>query len=258
MGGAPRSNAGRLAASALARVDQTPRTHYLALLDDAFVATPPHYATQVFGDLFRKCGQDPSWLASLLASDSYMEGYSGRRLWQYAGLLQDQELAQRMQKHAMDEVRHSKIFARALIKTFPVLASDVLRNDLARNAPDLETVPIRTLDDPVPDAEEVLTSLILINLFEIKALVLGMLIKPLVIAHSPERNRALLGKMLDTIIADEARHISYSAEFIESACLNGQRDRVRHAFRDFQSTLNQVAATDLDADFHSNAQVLAG
>jgi hypothetical protein len=257
MDGGPRSIAGRLAATAVARVDQTPRTHYLALLDDAFVAAPPHYATQGFGDLFRKCGSDPSWLASLLASDSYMEGYSGRRLWQYAGLLQDQILAQRMRKHAMDEVRHSKIFARTLIKTFPVLASDELRGDLARNVPDLRTVPTRAPDDPVPSAEEVLTSLILVNLFEVKALVLGLLIEPLVIAHSPECNKAVLRKMLDTVIADEARHIAYTAEFIESACVNGQRDFVRNALRDFQNTLNQVAATELDADRRADAQVVA-
>lgn len=244
-------------ATAITRVDTTSRVHYLDLLDEALLAAPPHYTTQWFGDLFRKCGRDASWLASLLASDSYMEGYSGKRLWQYAGLLQDQKLAQRMQEHAMDEVRHSKIFARALIKTFPVLASDELRNDLARNAPTLGTVPTRTLDDPVPDAEEVLTSLILINLFEIKALVLGMLMKPLVIAHSPECNRTVLRKMLDTVIADEACHISYSADFIESACLNGHRDLVRDALRDFQNTLNQVAATELEGDCPSEAQVLA-
>lgn len=238
----------RVTADAMHTIGERPGQHYIALLDAAFSEIPPQFEEPWFGNLFRHRGRDPTWVASLLASDSYMEGYSAKRLWQYAAQLGDEKLAHRMRRHAADEARHSKIFGAAILKTFPELASGDLRTDLDRNAPSLTTGQAYLEDGWRPDAEEVLTSLILINLFEIKALVVGMMLKPLVLAHAPEHNRRSLRKMLDLIIRDEASHISYSAAFLEVACVSGQREQIGSALRDFQNTLNQVMRSELDAD----------
>jgi hypothetical protein len=220
------------------------------LLDDAFVTIPPAYQDEWFGNLFRGHGRDPSWLASLLASDSYMEGYSARRLWQYAATLPDPELARRMRKHATDEARHSKIFSRATLKTFPTLEAPEIRVQLDGNAPNLKAEQLYLEAGWWPSEEEILTSMILVNLFEIKALVLGLMTKPLVIAHAPEANRTILRKMFDAIIRDEADHIDYSADYLERACRSGKRGLVGAALREFTGTMNELTYRELDEPTH--------
>lgn len=245
MGSEPHSFVGRLTASALGHTGQKDRPHYLSLLDDAFVAAPPVYGEKWFGDLFRTLGRNPNWVASLMASDSYMEGYSAGRLWQYAGVLDNPMLSQSMLRHADDEARHSRIFTKTLFKTFPSLENPTLLDELNRNAPDLDRHPSYPDDFPSPSEEEILNSMILINLFEIKALVLGKLMQPLAVAHAPEDHKRVVSRMLGAIVGDEAHHIRYSADFIEHACQQGHRDVVATALRDFQQTLNEVTAREL-------------
>lgn len=245
MGSEPHSFVGRLTASALGNIDQKDRNHYLSLMDDAFIAAPPVYGEKWFGDMFRTLGRNADWVASLMASDSYMEGYSAGRLWQYAGVLDDAPLSQAMLRHADDEARHSRIFTKTLFKTFPSLQTPALHDELSRNAPDLAHHPSYPDDFPCPSEEEILNSMILINLFEIKALVLGKLMQPLAVAHAPEGNKRVVERMLGAIVGDEAHHIRYSADVIEQACRQGHRDFVATALRDFQQTLNEVTAREL-------------
>lgn len=147
------------------------------------------------------------------------------------------------------------MFGAALLKTFPSLDEPGLRKNLQNNCPVLSLVEatVHALDPPSDD--ELLSSMLLVNLFEVKALVLGLLTKPVVIAHAPEENRRSLQKIFDVIIEDEARHIKYSADYIEAACLRGETDIIRCALHDFQATLNQVTMQDLEKDAGAEAPV---
>lgn len=245
---APASFVGDLTLSALAKLDQKKRPYYEALIDQAFIASPPAYGKEWFGDQFRAHGRDAGWVASLMASDAYMEGYSAGRLWQYAGVLKDESLASAMRRHAMDEAKHSKIFTRTFFKAFPSLLEEDLQVKLDAYSPDLAIHPGYPDDFPKPSELELLNSMILINLYEIKALLLGKLMQPIAVAHAPEENKELVHKMLGTIIADEVHHIRYSADYIEQACRDGHSEFVGSALQDFQQTMNQIVETELDAD----------
>src|SRR3546814_551491 len=121
----------RLTAATLAQNDRRQRPEFLMRLDEAFADVPPTYACAWFGDLFRKRAREADWVASLLASDSYMEGYSAGRLWQYAGIQSDPGLGDSLRRHGMDEARHSKMFTSVLFKIFPRLESEFLHSEMA-------------------------------------------------------------------------------------------------------------------------------
>jgi len=142
------------------------------------------------------------------------------------------------------------MFARAILKAFPALENRDIRAQLYSNAPDLTAEHLYLEDVWLPTEEETLTSLILVNLFEIKALVLGLMIKPLVVAHAPEANRVVLRKMLDAIITDEANHIDYSADYLELACSSSKGGLVGAALRDFTHTMNDLTYRELDDPTH--------
>jgi hypothetical protein len=243
----------RLTASTLALIDQRKRPLFLMLLDAAFADVPPAYASAWFGDLFRKRAREADWVASLLASDSYMEGYSAGRLWQYSGIQSDRRLGNSLRRHAMDEARHSKMFTSVLFKTFPNIESEPLRTEMATNTPDLATHPTYPTDYPAPGEEELLNSMIMVNLFEIKALVLGKLFRPVVTAYAPEDAKIAVDGMMSAILEDEGHHIAYSASVIEDACCRGQQSYVEVALRDFQDAQNRVAVADLDRDWAREA-----
>lgn len=244
----PRSLAGQVVWRALDATGEPHLPRYRALIDSAFADVQPAYATTSFGDLFRRRGRDATWVASLLASDSYTEGYSATRLWQYASSLPDPRMGQSLRRHATDEAKHSKLFATALLKTFPQLESPALRQDLASNTPDLQRVDVRTalLDPPSP--EELLSSMLLINLYEVKALFLCMLTKPVTLAHAPHESVPALTPLFDAIAQDEGHHIRYTAAVLERVCQEGHEDMVRAMLRDFQDSINQVTYGDLETD----------
>lgn len=245
----PRSSVGAMVFGALDSVAGSAHfPNYRALLDDVCDAEPPAYAQSNFGDVFRLRGRDASWIASLLASDSYMEGYSAGRLWQYASSLSDPILANSIRRHARDEAKHSRMFTASVFKTFPTLDDPALRASLESNSPDLENLETgrHLLDEPTD--EELLNSMMLINLYEIKALVLCKLTKPVVIAHAAEESGRSLGQLFSAIEEDECRHISYSARYIEQAVDRFGSNYLRESLISFQNSLNRITRDELHED----------
>lgn len=239
---------GQLALESISTISRDERPYYDHAIKYASETCPPPYGMHWFGDEFRRLGRNNTWLANLLVSDSDMEGYSAGRLWQYAQTIQDSATAHGMQVHAKDEAIHSKIFAKMLYLAFPSVKSEELTTQLAGYSPELKKFIDPSIELPPPSYEELLNSMILVNLYEIKALVLGKLLTPLVLAHTPAESRSLVQKMMKRILADEAKHILYSADYIETACREGYGDFVLSAIKEFQGTLNLVTETDLAKD----------
>lgn len=242
----PRSCVGGLVLRALDSIGAGARlTIYGALIDDVFDAVPPVYAQSDFGNVFRLRSRDASWVASLLASDSYMEGYSASRLWQYASSLSDQVVADSIRRHARDEAKHSRMFAASVFKAFPTLEDPDLRVSLESNTPELSDVQVGAHLLDVPSQEELLNSMMLVNLFEIKALVLCKLMKPVVLAHAPDGNRQVLDRLFNAIERDECQHIRYSASFLEQASSAFGGAHIKEALISFQCALNRVVCDEL-------------
>lgn len=241
-----------LTITALRGSDGKQRPFYEQALQRACSSVPPPYGMKWFGDTFRAKARDASWFAGLLVSDAHMEGYSAGRLWQYGERIENDALSQGMLRHARDEAKHAELFGRILLEVFPQLRSSQMSEQLAAYVPRFP-VAGGSLSE-APGEEELLNSLILINLYEIKALVLGQLLQPLALAHAPEASKVKVSRMLEGILRDEVRHVSYSADFIEAACAAGHQAYVFSALEEFQKTLNGITESELleTPDSHAN------
>jgi hypothetical protein len=239
-----------IAIGTLHDADSVSRPFYEKALRNAFRLTDVPYGNAWFGNEFRWRARDQDWLASLIISDVDMEGYSAGRLWQYGVTIEQSSIADGMRRHAVDEARHSRMFAKMLFKVFPSLESDALKTKLRTYSPDLKSLAPRAPDSlaPPPGMEELLNSLMLINLFEIKSLILEKLLAPVLVAHAPGENRDYLGRNMSTIVADEVNHIRYSADILEEASRTGYADYIFDGLRDFQRVLNMVTERELEED----------
>ncbi len=188
---------------------------YVTALDLALKQVRPNFETKAYESAFRENAVDQQQFASLLGSNLYMEGYSAGRLKQYAGVIENPQLKRDLFRHAADEARHSRQFFELLCLVFPDLVQGVVKEEAERNVIDLDAVSECPRGYPAPPEEEVLNSLILMNLFEIKALILGNMIKPFAVAHAPQANAQQAGAIVTTIARDECHHIAYTARHID-------------------------------------------
>jgi hypothetical protein len=221
---------------------------YSLALEKALGANPPPYSEYWFGEKYRRMARNPSWFASLLVSDVDLEGYSARQLWAYASTVSHLKFANGLRVHAIDEARHSRMFANFLFAIFPKLRTVELCKKLDEMSPSLRMSEAVL---PEPDSEErpfeeLLNSAILINLHEIKALILEHLLRPIMLAYCSPEQQARVSRLTNLLISDEVRHIRYSAEFIEIAANQGYRQYIFDAMADFQTVLNSVTLDDVE------------
>lgn len=215
---------------------------YCTFLRNSCETNPPPYGEHWFGKEYRRMARNPSWFANLLISDADLEGYSSKQLWIYANSVNDSKMSKDLKRHAIDEARHSKIFGKILFLIFPEIATDELREKLNEMSPSLSLNGIETseLNTVSVSYKETLNSLILINLFEIKALLLQRLLQPTLFAYGNSELNPKIQRSTNSLIADEIRHISYTAEYLEAAASIGYSDYIYSAMSDFQKYLNQI------------------
>lgn len=220
---------------------------YEASLRNACESSPPPYGMGWFGEAYRRLTRNPSWFASLLASDAHLEGYSARQLWAYAGTSIDPDFARDLRLHASDEARHSRMFAKLLFVIFPEVETTELRQKLSDMSPRLK---LREAQPPKEQESrpysELLNTVILINLFEAKALVLERLLQPTLLAYCSPENERRVRRASDALIADEVRHVRYTANYLERASAMGYSDYIFQVMADFQDILNITTLNEVE------------
>lgn len=224
---------------------------YQVALERAWHSQPPPYDEPWFIHLHHQLARDPSWFASLLASNVDMEGYSSRQLWAYATALGSDEFGAALRRHALDEARHSRVFAYLLFLLFPRLKSAELVEKFSAMSPrhkrqDVVSVPA---DKPRRPPEEVLNSAVLISLHEIKALILEQMLRPVLLAYATAETRSKVERAMDAIIRDEMAHIQYSAAYVDRLIKRGFRDCAFDSILDFQRLINVVTEQDVESRY---------
>ncbi|KWD61901.1 hypothetical protein WL68_21055 [Burkholderia cepacia] len=149
------------------------------------------------------------------------------------------------------------MFARIAFNTFPRIETEQLRVRLQGCAPALNlTTPVANVKGESHDFEELLNSMILINLFEIRALFLEKLLTPVLFAHAPEENRAHLERAMSIIVRDEVVHIRYTADFLAELANQGYEEQIIVSMREFQTVLNRLTEKELDEDSRATSSFL--
>ncbi len=102
--------------------------------------------------------------------------------------------------------------------------------------------------DQVIDEQLVMDTLIQINLLEIRALVLQLLLRPVLQAYAKPEDLQKVTTMSDKFISDESNHIGYSAYCIEEYIKQGNRDWVREMMIRRQASVNEFCLEKIDLE----------
>lgn len=238
------------------------RPNWTSMLTHAMQAHPVVFARDGFARRYRDLAADPDWFADSLVANACLEGYGARQILAFADRLTDDAQAQLVRKHALDESRHATVFIRMLEAVFPgLLASQessireqvrnmqpMLTEDTARSARQARAEGIGCAEPLGP--LDAVSDLIQVHITEIRALVLQDLVREALILHAPAGQLPMLLRMSDHLIADEARHIAYCADIIESAARESADTAVRlhDAMATHLNTFNQLTLEELDRE----------
>ena len=219
---------------------------YFSILEDITSGSPPSFATQNFGKQYRAGAINKPWFASLLLNDADMEGYSALQLWHYSDRTSDTELKSGLQRHAKDEARHAGMFGALLINIFPAMDTQEVRDRLRGLRPRLLENKSSPAENSYFSMDSLVNTAVLINLHEIKALVLEKLLHPLALAHSSDRARSRSDAILTALTNDEVEHIRYSAVFLERMLDEGYASFIPDAMSEFLDAVNEVTSEEVD------------
>ncbi|MBR8833150.1 MAG: hypothetical protein DSM106950_03655 [Stigonema ocellatum SAG 48.90 = DSM 106950] len=223
---------------------------YTKLLFEACEINPPPHGKAWYGNLYRQHARKSEWFANSLIANAYEEGNGARQVWQFSRCVENQDFARLIRSHSIDESRHSKMFTTLFSMLFPMKLEEEVQAQLKAFSPMYSkenhppTVPVSA--DDVMDELLVMDELIQINLLEIRALILQLLLRPVLQAYAKPEDREKVSRMSDQFIFDETKHIEYSAYCIGEYIKWGDCDWLRQTMIDRQATVNQMFLEDID------------
>ena len=198
-----------------------------ALLNSACENYEVPFGQAWYGELYREKARDPRWLATSLVLNAEKEGEGARRLWEMAASTADVDAADQVRRHAIDEARHAKIYIGMLDTVFPECADGELRQHLNGISPGYTLRDSPQRSDVLMDFSYTLDELIQMNIGEIRTRINQLMLEPILLAHCHTSGRPRISRMLNSIINDETKHISYTAVLIEKAAQAGHGKLVR-------------------------------
>jgi hypothetical protein len=222
---------------------------YEQALASACDASPPPFGAPHYAELYRSCSSDPDWVALSLLTAAQSEGEGARHLWDMAACTEDTEVARQIQRHAIDESRHSLGYVTLLGLIFPHLVDETARRRLSTLSPGY------TLDAPLsPTAGSAyaysasVDELIQMNIAEIRTRIYHLLQRPVLLAQhhqSPEGRR--IRRILDSLLLDETRHVADTARLIERSAQRSGAQEVIELMHERVKDFNTITENELES-----------
>ncbi|ADO71689.1 hypothetical protein [Stigmatella aurantiaca] len=200
---------------------------YEQLLCSSFEACVPPFSKRWYGEAYREQAADPAWLARSLVTNAEKEAEGARMLWRMAGLIESPEIAEQVRRHAIDESNHARYYIAMLNLAFPGCADEGVQTQLDAISPRYSVRERPERGDAIEEPVLTLDALVQMNIGEIRTRVHQLLLYPIIMRHSPPEQHARLKGVLETITADETRHIAYTAQAMEAAARGGSEALVR-------------------------------
>jgi hypothetical protein len=223
---------------------------YAAGLRAACAASAPVFGTARYRRHYRELARDPGWLAISLVVNAEKEGEGARKLWRLAGRAGEPEVAEQVRHHALDESRHALVYLALLDTVFPGSVRDEDRLRLRELSP-----RYRSGDRPArrrrATRRRVLDELIQMNIGEIRTRLNQLLLAPAARRCCPARGRRRLTRMLTALLADETRHILYTAGLLERAIVEGEGPFVRRTMVRRLAQFNAITLAEIAGGAHA-------
>jgi len=232
---------------------------YVGLLRSACEIHPPPHGMAKYGNLYRECARDRQWFANSLAVNAYEEGYGSKQVWEFAQRIENRDFARLVRGHSIDESRHSKMFVALLDILFPTELETEVREEFKSFSPEYyphSHPPIEPSPEKVIDKFQVMDQIIQINLLEIRALILQLLLRPVAQAYATNESLPKVTCMSNLFIYDETKHVEYSAYCIGEFIKEGNCEWVREKIIQSQQTINEMFLIDTETDHSLGTTVL--
>lgn len=230
--------------AALRAADTEPLPQYEASLRAACEASPPPFGMAWYGETYRSVASDPAWLALSLIANAEKEAEGSRKLWSLVARTADPAVAEAVRVHAVDESRHALLYIAMCDLVFP----DAMDPELRAHADGLSPrYSMRDVPPPEPpsSAEQVIDELIQMNIGEIRTRIHQLLMRPVIHAYCAPERRDRLMRVLDSLLADETKHVQYTARLIDAAAGAGHQELVREVTRQRVHEFNQITMDEV-------------
>lgn len=211
---------------------------YFAALTLSCEKTPPPFGMAWYGERFRDFAVRPEWMANSLIQNATKEADGARQLWLLSGRTPAPEIAEAIRQHAIDEARHARYYIAMLDLAFPDAAPPAERDRFLAGLPKFSQADFPERTAPAK-LESVFDELVQMNVGEIRTLIHQLLMRPVLTRHCPRDNLARLEALLDSIAADEAKHITYTARLIETRCRT-HPDAIQTLFVERLAEFNEI------------------
>lgn len=234
---------------------------YKTFLRDACEIEPPPHGMAWYGNYYRRVVRNPEWFAKSLIANAAEEGNGSRKVWQFSRYIDNPEYAELVRNHSIDESRHSSMFVALLNILFPTQLEADFRAQLQALSPNYyhhkhpTTEPLS--GDRILDQKVFIDEIIKINLLEIRALILQLLMRPVLQAYATPSYLAKVTTMSDLFIYDETKHVEYSAYCIGKYIQEGNQEWVRDMMIHRQKTVNEMFITDVELENSVGTTVLS-
>lgn len=221
-------------------------SRYREALSLACKKSPPPFGTKNYGDIYREAATDPYWLATSLISNAEREGDGAGHLWDLAACTPAADIAGQVRQHAIDESRHSRAYVAMLDLAFPGAVDETFHIELTTLSPGYtHQSPQQARDGSLFAHAITVDDLIQMNIAEIRTLIHHKLQRPMMLAHCASERHMRLVRILDGLLADETRHIAYTAALIDQFARNGEAERVMQLTQERVSDFNAITSEEL-------------
>ena len=244
---------GRVADDILTALDAAgagPLPEYAAGLRAACAASAPVFGTARYRRRYCELACDPGWLAVSLVVNAEKEGEGARKLWRLAARAGDPEVAEQVRQHALDESRHTLVYLAMLDTVFPGSVRDGDRLRLRKLSPGYRSGN-RPPRQRCATRRRVLDELIQMNIGEIRTRLNQLMLAPAARRCCPARGRRRLTRMLTALLADETRHIAYTAGLLERAIGEGEGPFVRRTMARRLAEFNAITLAEIAGGVHA-------
>jgi bacterioferritin (cytochrome b1) len=199
------------------------------------VVMPIHQKVQAM--LFREIVSNPQLHTFMLKHYRYLDGYAATRLKKVVKLLTDSELQKKVERHVVDEDKHAAYFRQRVIELggSPTLTAAELKLGFLNrfNSHGLGISDERLDEDKFLEVPEIITFFVLLKAEE--EFGLKFFLGHLRGSDSDPRTK----HMLEEIVEDEKRHVSYIAEVLEDLGRKGYRGDVDEESRRYRGTFER-------------------
>lgn len=215
----------------------------------AFQSVDAVFARSRYTEFFFHCASTiPGWLPRVVMANADAESQGSEKLfslWQGSSL--NPEISKDVLIHAKDESRHSRVFVSLVDDAFPnSFPADGLQSKRAA----LFRITLELLNQKrvAQDTDYLMDHLAQMNMGEIRTRIHMLLLAPVIHAFAPADAKERVRNVLEGLVTDEIRHISYTARFLEAWCRSGDRARVTKLYarrlKDFHRvTIDQTEAS---------------